>query len=176
MHFLVQHPQSPCCMEAVLCHWACFGRKRERNKHVERGYAWTDCGRVVNKYMNSAGTGQRRKCRTCSYCVGKLRRMHVPRIGDSQTLFCMFALVMSPLRRHIFVCFMAKGFFWPYLRNKGSDPYSAWMKYVVCLHLYIPWKFGERGSTPRGATGPSLSFLFVCLFIVVFCFSVTLRC
>ena len=34
------------------------------------------------------------------------------------------------------------------------------MKYVVCLHLYIPWKSGERGSTPRGATGPS--FLFVC--------------
>ena len=24
------------------------------------------------------------------------------------------------------------------LRNKGSDPYSAWMKYVVCLHIYIP--------------------------------------
>ena len=39
------------------------------------------------------------------------------------------------------------------------------MKYVVCLHLYIPWKFGERGSTPRGATGLSLSFcLFFCLF------------
>jgi len=38
------------------------------------------------------------------------------------------------------------------------------MKYVVCLHLYIPWKFGERVSTPRGATGLSLSFcfLFVC--------------
>ena len=39
------------------------------------------------------------------------------------------------------------------------------MKYVVCLHLYIPWKFGERGSTPRGATGPSLSvfsLFFVC--------------
>jgi len=35
------------------------------------------------------------------------------------------------------------------------------MKYVGCVHLYIPWKFGERGSTPRGATGPSLSF-FVC--------------
>jgi len=32
------------------------------------------------------------------------------------------------------------------------------MKYVGCVHLYIPWKFGERGSTPRGATGPSLSF------------------
>jgi len=40
------------------------------------------------------------------------------------------------------------------------------MKYVVCLHLYIPWKFGERGSTPRRVAGPSLSFcvsvLFVC--------------
>ena len=55
------------------------------------------------------------------------------------------------------------GFFWggggvrPQLRIKGSDPYSAWMKYVVCLHLlYIPLKFGERWSTPRGATGPSL--------------------
>ena len=32
------------------------------------------------------------------------------------------------------------------------------MKYVRCVHLYIPWKFGERGSTPRGATGRSLSF------------------
>ena len=40
----------------------------------------------------------------------------------------------------------------------GVGPYSAWMKYVVCPHLYIPWKFGERGSTPLGATGPSLSF------------------
>jgi len=37
------------------------------------------------------------------------------------------------------------------------------MKYVVCLHLYIPCKFGERGSTPLGATWPSLSvFLSVC--------------
>jgi len=39
------------------------------------------------------------------------------------------------------------------------------MKHVVCIHLYIPWKFGERGSTPRGARRPSLSvcfFLFVC--------------
>jgi len=36
------------------------------------------------------------------------------------------------------------------------------MKYVVCIHLYIPWKFGERGSTPRGARRPSLS---VCLFV-----------
>ena len=57
------------------------------------------------------------------------------------------------------------GFFWPQLHKKGSDPYGAWMKYVVCLHLYIPWKFGERRSTPRGATGPSLSF-FVCLFFL----------
>ena len=32
------------------------------------------------------------------------------------------------------------------------------MKYVVCLHLYILWKFGERESTPRGDTEPSLSF------------------
>ena len=35
------------------------------------------------------------------------------------------------------------------------------MKYVVCLHLYIPWKFGERGSTPRGATRGRVC-LFVC--------------
>ena len=78
-------------------------------------------------------------------------------------------LVMSPLRRHIFVCFMAKSAFWVFFgpsSKTGSDPYSAWMKYVVCLHLYIPWKFGERGSTPRRATRPSLSF----------CLSVTLRC
>ena len=45
------------------------------------------------------------------------------------------------------------------------------MKYVVCLHLYIPWKFGERGSNPRGARRTSLSFfcLFVCLFVCFFC-------
>ena len=44
------------------------------------------------------------------------------------------------------------------------------MKYVVCLHLYIPWKFGERGSTPRGTTGPSLSFcFFVCFFCLFVC-------
>jgi len=38
------------------------------------------------------------------------------------------------------------------------------MKYVLCHHLYIPWKYGERGSTPRGATGPSFSFfcMYVC--------------
>jgi len=24
------------------------------------------------------------------------------------------------------------------LRKKGSDPYSAWMKYVGCVNLYIP--------------------------------------
>ena len=28
--------------------------------------------------------------------------------------------------------------FRPQLRAQGSDPYSAWMKYVVCPHLYIP--------------------------------------
>jgi len=39
------------------------------------------------------------------------------------------------------------------------------MKYVKCVDLYIPWKLGERGSTPRGATGPSLSFLFVVFFV-----------
>ena len=44
----------------------------------------------------------------------------------------------------------------------GWDPLSAWMKYVVCIHLYMPWKFGEWGSTPRGARRPSLS---VCLFV-----------
>jgi len=38
----------------------------------------------------------------------------------------------------------------------------------VCLHLYIPGKFGERGSTPRGATGPSLSFCFFCLSFCLF--------
>ena len=46
-------------------------------------------------------------------------------------------------RRHICFCFMAKSAFWrgfsalaPYT---GVGPiYSAWMKYVVCIHLYIP--------------------------------------
>jgi len=52
------------------------------------------------------------------------------------------------------------GFFGPSSvhTTQGSDPYSAWMKYVVCPHLYIPWKFGERRSTPRGDRRPSLSF------------------
>jgi len=36
------------------------------------------------------------------------------------------------------------------------------MKYVVCIHLCIPWKFGEWGSTPRGARRPSLSVCFFC--------------
>jgi len=41
----------------------------------------------------------------------------------------------------------------------------------VCLYLYIPWKFGEWGSTPCGATGPSLSFfLFFFCFLSVFLF------
>ena len=41
------------------------------------------------------------------------------------------------------------------------------MNYVVCIHLYIPWKFGEHGSTPRGARRPSLS---VCLFVCPPCY------
>jgi len=72
-------------------------------------------------------------------------------------------LFMSPLWRHSFASWQNRLFgLFSALRKKGWNPYSAWMKYVVCLHLYIPWKFGERGSTPRGATGPSSSvFLFV---------------
>ena len=74
-------------------------------------------------------------------------------------------MIMSPLRRHIFVCFSGKmGVFRPKLRRKGSDPYSAWMKYVVCPHLYIPWKFGERGSTPAELRGRVCRFFF-CLFV-----------
>ena len=43
------------------------------------------------------------------------------------------------------------------------------MKYLVCLHLYIPWTFGERRSTPRGARRPSLSVFFgFCRFFVFF--------
>ena len=53
----------------------------------------------------------------------------------------------------------------PQLRTQGSDPYSAWMKYVVYPHFYIPWKFGERGSTPRGARGRVCRFLSFCLFV-----------
>jgi len=45
---------------------------------------------------------------------------------------------------------------------KWGLTHSAWMKYVVCFHLYIPWKFGERGSTPRGARRSSLSVCFFC--------------
>jgi len=36
------------------------------------------------------------------------------------------------------------------------------MKYVVCLHLYIPWKFGERGLLPAELGGR------VCLFVFLF--------
>jgi len=39
------------------------------------------------------------------------------------------------------------------------------MKHVVCIHLYISWKFGERGYTPRGARRPNLS---VCFFVRLF--------
>ena len=75
----------------------------------------------------------------------------------------LHVLFMSPLRRHyIRLLYGKRGVFRPSLRKKGSDLCSAWMKYVECVHLYILWKFGERGSTPRGATGPSLSFLSVC--------------
>jgi len=74
---------------------------------------------------------------------------------------------MSPLRRHnSFDSWQNRlfgGVFRPQLSKNGSDPDNAWMKYVVCFHLYIPWKFGERGSTPRGAKRPSLSFF--CLFV-----------
>ena len=74
---------------------------------------------------------------------------------------------MSPQWQHIFVCFYGKmGVFRALLRKKGSDPYSASMKYVVCLHLYIPWKFGKWRSTPRGATGPSLLFFCLSVFYV----------
>ena len=91
-------------------------------------------------------------------------------------LFKLLVYYVAAKAATYIVCFMAKSAFWgffrPQLRKKGSDPYSAWMKYVVCLHLYIPWIFGERGSTPRGDMGPSLSFLSFCLFV---CLSITLH-
>ena len=69
----------------------------------------------------------------------------------------------------IFVCFMAKSAFWgvfrPQLRKKGSDPYSAWTKYVVCLHLYIPENLGSGGLLPAELRGPVCLFLSVCLFV-----------
>jgi len=76
---------------------------------------------------------------------------------------------MSPLRRHNIRLLLWQNGGFSALRKMGSDPYSAWMKYVRCVHVYIPWKFGERGSTPRGATGPSLSFLFFCLSVFFVC-------
>ena len=36
------------------------------------------------------------------------------------------------------------------------------MKYVVCLHLYIPWKFGERGLLPAELGGRVSLF---CMFV-----------
>ena len=60
------------------------------------------------------------------------------------------------------------GFWWgegfrPYLRTKGSDPYSAWMKYVVCLHLYNPENLGSGGLLPAELQGRVC--LFFCLFV-----------
>jgi len=84
---------------------------------------------------------------------------------------------MSPLRRHIFVCFMAKSafgvFFGPSSIKKGSDPYSAWMKYVVCLSTYIE-NLGSGGLLPAELRGRVCLFVFFCFFCF-FCLSVTLR-
>ena len=45
----------------------------------------------------------------------------------------------------------------PSVKRGRTHIVLGWNNYVVYLHLYIPWEFGERGSTPRGARGPSLS-------------------
>ena len=70
---------------------------------------------------------------------------------------------MSPLRA-TYICLLHGKigflvFFRPQLRKNGSDPYSAWMKYVVCLHLYIPENLGSGGLLPTELRGR------VCLFL-----------
>ena len=48
------------------------------------------------------------------------------------------------------------------LESVSTDIYKV--PYFTSTYLYIPWIFGERGSTPHGAMGPSFSF-FVCMFV-----------
>ena len=81
---------------------------------------------------------------------------------------------MSPLRRHKFVCFMAKSFFGGIFgnqfRRKGSDPYSAWMKYVVCIHLYIPLKISGAGVYSPRSYGDEFVFFYVAAKAIFVCF------
>ena len=57
-------------------------------------------------------------------------------------MFTGFIIIMSPLGDiYSFASWQNRhfgGIFRPKLRTQGSDPYSAWMKYVMCIHLYIP--------------------------------------
>jgi len=63
--------------------------------------------------------------------------------------------------------FLGGGDFGPSSLKKGSDPYSTWMKYVVCLHLYIPWKFVDGGLLPAELRGRVCLFCFFLFFLFV---------
>ena len=88
---------------------------------------------------------------------------------DIVNLLSVVHLFMSPLRRHIFVCFMAKSAFW--IGFSALAPYTG-VGPIKCLDeicsVHPPLhtlKIWGGGSTPRGARRPSL---FVCLFFCRF--------
>jgi len=84
-------------------------------------------------------------------------------------------LFMSPLRRHIFVCFMDKrGVFGPSSVKRGrTHIVLGWNMSGASTSTYrYPENLGSGGQLPAEVRGRVCRF-FVCLF---FCLSVTLRC
>ena len=71
-----------------------------------------------------------------------LHLTHVTNLQSPHTYFSQCPLVyVAAKATYIRLLYGKRGIFYrPYmqLRKKGSEPYSAWMKYVVCVHLYIP--------------------------------------
>ena len=127
--------------------WRVFYCAAACNVNVFSCLAWHACASL---YPQRRNTNSRSVGHPLVYCVlrnlieqpakfatdSALRTDVFPGVGALvQSSHCLF---MSPLRRHIFVCFMAKGVFFGPSSVTRDRTHSAWMKYVVFLHLYIP--------------------------------------
>ena len=94
-------------------------------------------------------------CRTQTACRGKYRAV----------CGAIIQLVMSPLRRHIFVCFLAKwGFFGPSSVEMGrTHIVLGWNMSGPSTSTY-PENLGSGGQVPA-EIGGRVSLFFVCMFV-----------
>jgi len=105
------------------------------------------------------GTSEHNKYSDIFYCSGSRQLNH-------SSLF-----FMSPLRRHIFVCFMGKyGFFGPSSVKRGRTHIVLGGNMSGASTSTYPENLGSGGQLPAELVGR------VCLFVCFFCLSVTLRC